>query len=434
MDREQFAHYRILGRLGAGGMGEVYHARDERLDRDVAVKVLPSSTFDDPTARARLVREARAAAALNHPNICTIYEVGEADGQAYIAMELVEGQTLSAMLIGGALPAEHVVHYGRQLADALTHAHERGVVHRDLKSNNVIVTPDRRVKVLDFGLAKRAVDSDMTAALTQMHASLTQAGTAVGTLPYMSPEQLRGENVQVSSDIWALGVVLYEMATGARPFKGNTPFELSATILSDDPVVVPSHIAAELRTAIAGCLEKDSRRRFANASDVRAALEGVQTAATALRPPAGLEAPAHAAVTVTVTRRRAMWLGVGALAVAGSGVAWWRLLTGDSTVRSLAVLPLVNTADDEDLEYLCDGIAESLIQQVSKLRSFRVRPLGVVLDFKGPKGDPQAAGRQLGVETVLAGTLERQRRAAANLSPARGRGHRPAALDQHLRS
>ena len=146
------------------------------------------------------------------------------------------------------------MHYGRQLADALTHAHERGVVHRDLKSNNVIVTPDRRVKVLDFGLAKRAVDSDMTAAITQMHASLTQAGTAVGTLPYMSPEQLRGENVQVSSDIWALGVVLYEMATGTRPFTGNTPFELSAAILSDDPVVVPAHIAAELRTAIAGCL------------------------------------------------------------------------------------------------------------------------------------------------------------------------------------
>src|SRR5687768_2640766 len=132
MDGEPFAHYRILGKLGAGGMGEVYRARDERLDRDVAVKVLPSSSFDDPTARARLVREARAAAALNHPNICTIYEVGEADGQAYIAMELVAGQTLSAMLIGGALPAEHVVHYGRQLADALAHAHERGVVHRDL--------------------------------------------------------------------------------------------------------------------------------------------------------------------------------------------------------------------------------------------------------------------------------------------------------------
>ncbi len=410
MDRKQFAHYRILGKLGAGGMGEVYRARDELLDRDVAVKVLPSSSFDDQTARARLVREARAAAALNHPNICTVHEVGEADGQAYIAMELVEGQTLSAMLIAGALPAEEVVHYGRQLAAALNHEHERGVVHRDLNSNNIIVTPDRRVKVLDFGLAKRAVDSDMTAAITQMQASLTQAGTAVGTLPYMSPEQLRGENVQVSSDIWAFGVVLYEMATGTRPFKGNT-FELSAAILSEDPVIVPDHIAVELQTVIAGCLVKDAGRRFANASDVGAAFEAVQTAETALRLPAGPEpTPAVPAslMTVTVTRRRAIGLGIGALAVAGSGVAWWKLVSGGTTVRSLAVLPLTNTAGDEDLEYLCDGIAESLIQQVSKLRSFRVRPMGVVLGFKGPKGDPQAAGRQLAVETVLAGTLERR--------------------------
>ena len=409
MDREQFAHYRILGKLGAGGMGEVYHARDEVLDRDVAVKVLPSSSFDDPTARARLVREARSAAALNHPNICTIYEVGEADGQAYIAMELVEGQTLSEMLIGGALPAEQVVHYGRQLADALAHAHERGVVHRDLKSNNVIVTPDRRVKVLDFGLAKRAVDSDMTAAITQMHASLTQAGTAVGTLPYMSPEQLRGENVQISSDLWALGVMLYEMASGSRPFKGNTPFELSAAILSDDAVIVPAHLRPELRTAIAGCLVKEPRRRYSSALDVRAALEGMQTDVTALRP---LEAPPASPApprlgTVTVTRRRAIWLGVATVAVAGSGVAWWRL-SGDTTVRTLAVLPLANTQGDPDLEYLCDGITESLIQQVSTLRSFRVWPLGVVLPFKGPSTDPQTAARQLGVQTVLAGTLERQ--------------------------
>ena len=294
MERKQLARYRIIGRLGAGGMGEVYRARDEQLDRDVAVKVLPTSSNDDPTARARLVREAKAAAALNHPNICTVHEVGEADGQAYIAMELVEGQTLSAMLLSGPLAADDVAYYGRQLTDALTHAHERGIIHRDLKSNNVIVTPDRRVKVLDFGLAKRAVDSDMTAAaVTQMHASLTQAGTAVGTLPYMSPEQLRGENVQVSSDIWALGVVLYEMSTGTRPFKGNTPFELSAAILSEDPVVVPSDLSVEVRTAIAGCLVKDSRQRSASALDVRAALEGVQTDATAVRPPAGSETTSY---------------------------------------------------------------------------------------------------------------------------------------------
>ena len=413
MDGEPFAHYRILGKLGAGGMGEVYHARDERLDRDVAVKVLPSSSFDDPTARARLVREARAAAALNHPNICTIYEVGEADGQAYIAMELVAGQTLSAMLIGGALPAEHVVHYGRQLADALAHAHERGVVHRDLKSNNVIVTPDRRVKVLDFGLAKRAVDSDMTAAITQMHASLTQAGTAVGTLPYMSPEQLRGENVQISSDLWALGVMLYEMATGSRPFKGHTPFELSAAILSDAPVEIPAHIAHEVRTAIAGCLKREPSRRYARAVDVRSALGGASTDIVATQVAERVSSDVHPAssdslVTVTVTRRRALWVGGAACVAAAAGLAWWRVSSGSTTVRTLAVLPLANTKGDPDLEYLCDGITESLIQQVSTLRSFRVWPLGVVLPFKEPSSDPQAAGRQLGVQTILAGTLERQ--------------------------
>ena len=412
MERGRLAHYRIISRLGAGGMGEVYRARDEQLDRDVAVKVLPASSFDDPTARARLVREARAAAALNHPNICAVYEVGEADGQAYIAMELVEGRTLSALLHAGPLPAEHVAHYGRQLADALTHAHERGVIHRDLKSNNVIVTPDRRIKVLDFGLAKRAVDSDMTAAVTEIHASLTQAGAAVGTLPYMSPEQLRGDAVRVSSDVWALGVVLYEMATGARPFKGHTPFELSAAILSDEPVQVPAHLRTELKTAIAGCLVKDQRRRYASALDVRAALDGVQTAVTALPPLSDAEpsvTPESSSVlTLTLNRRRALWLGASALVVAGSGVAWWRFFYGGTAERSLAVLPLANTAANEDDEYLCDGIAESLIQQVSKLRSIRVRPLGVVLPYKGTDGDPQAAGRQLGVETVLAGTLERQ--------------------------
>jgi serine/threonine protein kinase/tetratricopeptide (TPR) repeat protein len=412
MDRARLAHYRIISRVGAGGMGEVYRARDEQLDRDVAVKVLPASSFDDLTARARLVREARAAAALNHPNICTVHEVGEADGQAYIAMELVEGRTLSAMLHEGALPLEEVVHYGRQLADALTHAHERGVVHRDLKSNNVIVTPDRRVKVLDFGLAKRAVDSDMTAAVTAMQASLTQAGTAVGTLPYMSPEQLRGDPVQVASDVWALGVVLYEMATGVRPFTGNTPFELSAAILSDEPVRVPEHIRPDVRTAIAGCLVKDTRRRTATALDVRAALDGVQTAVATLPPASAIKSrdgsDSASLVTLTINRRRALWLGIGALTVAGSGVAWWKLLMGEPAVRSLAVLPLANTANNDDLEYLCDGIAESLIQQVSKLRSFRVRPLGTVLGFKGPAADPQAAGRQLGVDSVLAGSIERK--------------------------
>ena len=411
MDRGQLAHYRIISRLGAGGMGEVYRARDEQLERDVAVKVLPATSFDDPTARARLVREARAAAALNHPNICTVYEVGEAAGQAYIAMELVEGRTLSALLGAGPLPSEQVVHYGRQLAEALAHAHERGVVHRDLKSNNVIVTDDRRVKVLDFGLAKRAVDSEMTTAVTQIHASLTQAGTAVGTLPYMSPEQLRGEQVSVSSDIWALGVVLYEMATGARPFTGSTPFELSAAILSDAPIEIPAHISPDVRTAIAGCLVRDSKQRDKRASDVRARLSGVMPGAdlAAPLPPAAVATrpDSDTVLTVTVTRRRALWISGFVVLAMTLGVAGWRLMSGGSTAtRTLAVLPLSNVANDEDLEYLCDGIAGSLIQQISTLASFRVKPLTTVLTFKGKSGDPIETGRQLGVQTVLAGTLE----------------------------
>jgi eukaryotic-like serine/threonine-protein kinase len=411
MDRERLAHYRIISRLGAGGMGEVYQARDEHLERDVAVKVLPATSFDDPTARARLVREARAAAALNHPNICTVYEVGEADGQAYIAMELVEGRTLSELLLAGPLPPEQVVHYGCQLAEALIHAHERGVVHRDLKSNNVLVTGDRRVKVLDFGLAKRAVDSEMTAAVTQMHASLTQAGTAVGTLPYMSPEQLRGEPVGVASDIWALGVVLYEMATGTRPFTGSTPFELSAAILSDAPIEIPAQINTDVRMAIAGCLVRDSKQRYARASDVRARLTGLMPGPDRAAPfpptPAAVRPDSDPVLTVTVTRRRA--LGIAGLVVLATalGFTGWRLMSGGGTAtRTLAVLPLSNVANDEDLEYLCDGIAGRLIEQISTLASFRVKPLTTVLTFKGKSEDPLEAGRQLGVQTVLAGTLE----------------------------
>jgi serine/threonine-protein kinase len=399
----RLAHYRIASQLGTGGMGEVYRARDEQLDRDIAVKVLPSATFDDPSVRARLVREARAAAALNHPNVCHVYEVGEADGQAYIAMELVEGQTLSEKIGSGALPADRVLDYGRQLASALAHAHDRGVIHRDLKSNNVIVTADGQLKVLDFGLAKRLTEADVTAAVTQVQASLTQPGVAVGTLPYMAPEQLRGEHAQISSDIWALGVVLYEMSAGTRPFKGQTPFDLSAAILNDVPPALPDHLPSSLLSAIERCLAKDPRDRYDTAADVRAALDGVVTSRAALRQ---ADAPAPV-VTLTLTRRRALWISGFVVLALALGLTGWRLSSGGGTAtRSLAVLPLVNTANDEDLDYLSEGIAGSLIQQISTLASFRVKPLSTVISFKGKSGDPLEAGRQLGVQTVLAGTFE----------------------------
>ena len=216
--------YSITSLVGAGGMGEVYRARDSRLERDVALKVLPAGALSDETARTRLVREARLASKLNHPNICTIYEVGEADpstpsadsgqggpGQAvaFIAMELVEGLSLSARLADGALPVEQVLKYGRQLADALAHAHGRGVVHRDFKSLNVIVTPEGQVKVLDFGLAKRLAGEELAEVTTLTRQSLTAPGMVAGTLAYMAPEQLRGHPADERSDIWALGIVLH---------------------------------------------------------------------------------------------------------------------------------------------------------------------------------------------------------------------------------
>jgi serine/threonine protein kinase len=198
--------YEIVALLGAGGMGEVWRARDTRLDRGVALKVLPGSALSDASARARLLHEARLASHLNHPHICTIYDVGEDQGRAYIAMELVEGRPLSELVAVGALPIDQVVRCGRQLADALAHAHERGVLHRDLKSANAVVTPDGHIKVLDFGLAKEfAVDGDATAATASRH-PMTAPGTIAGTPPYMAPEQLRGRRADARRDIWALGI------------------------------------------------------------------------------------------------------------------------------------------------------------------------------------------------------------------------------------
>ena len=238
----QLGHYRILAMLGAGGMGVVYRAHDERLDRDVALKLLPSTTLEDSTARARLVREARAAAALNHPSICTIHDVGEAEGQAYIAMELVDGRPLSERVHDRPLPLDEVLNYGVQIADALAHAHARGIVHRDLKSANVVVTSAGRIKVLDFGLAKRMSGPELTVATTlhQADVSLTEHGAVVGTIAYMSPEQLRGESADARSDVWALGVVLYEIAGGALPFTGQSAFDVSSKILNQPPPSFPA--------------------------------------------------------------------------------------------------------------------------------------------------------------------------------------------------
>ncbi|MGH9531126.1 MAG: protein kinase domain-containing protein, partial [Terriglobales bacterium] len=266
--------YRILEQMGAGGMGVVYRAQDERLGRTVALKLVGELWLQDSTSRARLLNEARSASALNHPNICTIYEVAEAEGHAYIAMECVEGRPLGSMLMGGGLPAESVARYGTQIADALAHAHQRGVVHRDLKSANVVITPEGRVKVLDFGLAKRLGAPQLERA-TRTRMSLTEAGTVVGTLSYLPPEVLRGKPADERSDIWALGVLLHEVASGTLPFGGETSYDLTSSILRDPPKPLPPHVPPGLRGVIQRCLAKEPGERYQHANEVRAALEAL---------------------------------------------------------------------------------------------------------------------------------------------------------------
>jgi tetratricopeptide (TPR) repeat protein len=295
--------YQILERIGAGGMGVVYRARDTQLKRSVALKVVGERAPMGGNARARLLREARTASTLNHPNICTIYEAGEADGEAYIAMELVEGRPLNAMVSDDGLPAETVIRYGVQIADALAHAHERGVIHRDLKSPNVIITPEGRPKVLDFGLAKQVIQGSEETTLSEVE--LTEAGAVVGTLSYMAPEVLSGESADARSDLWALGVMLYHAVTGRLPFRGSTAYEITSAILRDSaplPARAPPGLAAIIRRLLA----KPPGERYQRAGEVRAALEAIQ-------PGAEVSGPVPLA---RVSRRRWLW-AAGAAPVAG---------------------------------------------------------------------------------------------------------------------
>jgi len=264
--------YRILEEIGRGGMGIVYKVEDTQLKRTAALKFLSPDSTAIPSREKRLAREARTASALNHPNICTIYEVGEAEGNSYIAMEYVEGRPVDRMIPPGGMPPDDVLRFGGQIVEAFEHAHERGVIHRDLKTANVMITPAGRVKVLDFGLAKRLITEELGEA-TRSQLSLTDEGMIAGTLPYLAPETLQGNPADARSDIWALGVVLYEMAAGARPFEGRTGFELTSAILRDAPAPVPARTPAGLSAVIRKCLEKDLEKRFQTVSEVRAALQ-----------------------------------------------------------------------------------------------------------------------------------------------------------------
>ena len=401
--------YRVLERIGRGGMGEVFLAEDTSLHRRVALKFLPREMQQDDEAHKRFVREARSAAALDHPYICHINEVAESEGRDFIVMEYVDGQALRAKIGRRPLALGETLQVGIEVAEALETAHGKGIVHRDIKPENIMLTRTGHAKVMDFGLAKQVGRSEEKECGGPTLTLLTSEGTTVGTLAYMSPEQLRGQPADGRSDIWALGVTLYEMAAGSRPFQGQSGFEVSSAILNRPPLPLPAEVPAELGAVIGRCLEKDPAKRYQKAQDLRASLEGIRagTAAT------------WAAWRYRLARRR--WLvtaGAVIIAVAllfGLNVGGLRTrLTGGAGAAArpfkLAVLPFENLTGDPEQEYLSDGLTQDMISELSRLQPARMSVIGraSVMRYKKSDTSLEQIGRELGVVYVLGGSCRRE--------------------------
>ncbi len=355
------SHYRITEKLGEGGMGVVYKAEDTKLERTVALKFLSPHILGDQHDRARFVHEAKAAAALNHPNVCTIHEIDEADDQVFIAMEFVDGENLRTRLRVGPLEVNDALDIAAQIAEGLSAAHRKGIVHRDIKPANVVVTPDNLVKIMDFGLARRSGG-----------AQLTRAGTTMGTVAYMSPEQARGHAVDHHTDLWSLGVVLYEMVAGRRPFRGDHDQAVIYSILNDEPEpasTVQPGVPAALDAAIRTLLSKNTASRYQSAAEAAADLRQLTTTTG----------------TPTVT-----------------------LETGESKpTPSIAVMPFADMSPDKDQEYFCDGMSEEIINELTGVSGLRVIARTSAFAFKGKSEDIREIGRKLGVSSILEGSVRR---------------------------
>lgn len=384
--------YEVVECIGAGGMGEVYRARDTRLDREVAIKTV-AADLGEATARSRLLREARHASSLDHPNICTIHEVGEADGLPYIVMQLVNGRALSECARQGPLPEEQSLDLGLQVARALEHAHARGIVHRDLKSSNVMLTEDGRAIVLDFGLARRLPDGQRT--VTETTAAFS-SGTVAGTLGYMAPELLLGKAADERSDIWSFGVLLHEMFAGELPFTGRTPFETSSAIIGEPPRALPRSVPLAIRLIVERCLQKAPAARYAHVSDVAAALESARRH----RPWPLLTELARRKARVSVAVA-----GFGALALA-LVLAGGRVFGPAPAPRTtLAVLPLENASGDPSEDYYVDGMTEALTDQLGALQDVRVVARGSARRYRGSRQPVTEIARELQATAVVQGAV-----------------------------
>jgi eukaryotic-like serine/threonine-protein kinase len=408
---KQLGHYEIIEKIGAGGMGEVYRARDLKLHRDVALKLLPAELANNPEWVQRFNQEARAVAGLNHPNVVTIHSIEDGGERPFITMELISGRTLDRVIGPEGLPTETLLAIAVPLAEALSAAHAIGVVHRDLKPSNVMVTQTGQPKILDFGLAKQ-ITPPQTAGAGALSTTpmLTRAGAVMGTVPYMSPEQLQGKSVDARSDIFSFGAMLYEMATGQRAHRGESDADLISAILRDPAPAarsVRADLPVDLDRIIHRCLEKDPNRRYNTSAELDEdlkALRNVSSAdAVARTVRSGTQAP-----TTPRRHRRALFtlaavIGCG-LVLAGG----WRARTGcapSTAEASVAVLPFANASKDTNSDYLIEGITTEIINRLSESSGLKVMSQFSVARFKDGSTDPLTAGRQLGVASVLTGQL-----------------------------
>jgi TolB-like protein/Tfp pilus assembly protein PilF len=390
---DRLDRYEVVSFLGAGAVSEVYRARDSRLGRTVALKLLTDPTAHD--AGAWLLREAQHASTLNHPHVCTVHEVDEVDGRPFIVLEYIEGVTLHAAMRQGPLPLGTIVRWGAEIADALDHAHRRGVVHRDLKSSNVLVTPEQHVKVLDFGLARRLETDAGSNAATSVLADASVAGT----LTHIAPEVLGGGPADARVDIWALGVMLYELASGVVPFIGATTFATATAILEDTPEPLPGSVPPAFRQIIERCLSKNPASRHASASRVREALHSLaQHVASTSRPSRPTRRAAVAAV-LTVLLAAAGYLGSTALGVVRGA--------DPEAVPLLAVLPILDPSGDGSQRFLADGMTEAIVAELGRIDAIRVIAPGSTRPFGGQSDAVRAVARDTGAAQVLTGAVTR---------------------------